>query len=105
VVPKDEDVAAEINKQKVDSRLSQEEFDKQMTQAGLNEASYRDSVKRAMAIKALVDKVTGRIETPKDNEIEAFYKGNPEMFVKKRGVQRAAIVVYPANCGHGVLQV
>jgi parvulin-like peptidyl-prolyl isomerase len=101
VVPKDEDVAAEINKQKVDSRLSAEEFDRQMTQAGLTEPSYREQVKRGMAIKALVDKVTGRIETPKENEIEAFYKGNPEMFVKKRGVQLAAIVVDPTNSGQG----
>lgn len=101
VVPKDEDVTAEINKQKVDSRLSQEEFDRQMTQAGLNEASYRDSVRRAMAIKALVDKITGRIETPKENEIDAFFKGNPEMFVKKRGVRLAAIVVDPSNSGQG----
>ena len=101
VVPKDEDVAAEINKQKVESRLSAEEFDRQMTQAGLNEASYRDSVRRAMAIKALVDKVTGRIETPKESEIEAFFRGNPEMFVKKRGVRLAAIVVDPTNGGQG----
>ncbi len=101
VVPKDEDVAAEINKQKVESRLSAEEFDRQMTQAGLTEASYRDSVKRAMAIKALVDKVTGRIQTPKENEIDAFFNGNPEMFVKKRGVRLAAIVVDPSNSGQG----
>ena len=101
VLPKDEDVAAEINKQKVDSRLSQEEFDKQMTQAGLTEASFRDQVKRSMAIKALVDKVTGRIETPKENEIEAYFKGNPELFVKKRGVRLAAIVIDPSNSGQG----
>ncbi len=101
VVPKDEDVVAEINKQKVESRLSQEEFDRQMQQAGLNEAAYRDQVKRAMAIKALVDKVTGRIETPKENEIDAFFKGNPEMFVKKRGVRLAAIVIDPTNSGQG----
>ncbi len=101
VVPKDEDVATEINKQKVESRLSAEEFDRQMTQAGLTEASYRDSVKRAMAIKALVDKVTGRIETPKQNEIDAFFNGNPEMFVKKRGVRLAAIVIDPSNSGQG----
>ncbi|MEO6333698.1 MAG: SurA N-terminal domain-containing protein [Pyrinomonadaceae bacterium] len=101
VVPKDEDVAAEINKQKVESRLSAEEFDRQMTQAGLSEASYRDNVKRALGIKALVDKVTGRIETPKENEIDAYFKGNPEMFVKKRGVRLAAIVVDPTNSGQG----
>src|SRR5688572_20597089 len=101
VVPKDEDVAAEVNKQKVDSRLSAEEFEKQMTQAGLTDASFREQIKRDMAIKALIDKVTGRIETPKDNEIEAFFRGNPEMFIKKRGVQLAAIVIDPANSGQG----
>ncbi len=101
VVPKDEDVAAEVNKQKVESRLSAEEFDRQMKQAGLDEKSFRDQVKRTMAIKALVDKVTGRIETPKENEIDAFFKGNPEMFVKKRGVRLAAIVIDPSNTGQG----
>ena len=101
VVPKDEDVATEINKQKVESRLSAEEFDRQMTQAGLNEASYRENVRKGMAIKALVDKITGRIETPKESEIDAFFKGNPEMFVKKRGVRLAAIVVDPTNSGQG----
>src|SRR5687768_8215362 len=95
VLPKDEDVATEINRQKVESRLSQEEFDRQMTQAGLTDAAFREQVKRGMAIKALVDKITGRIETPKESEIDAFFKGNPEMFVKKRGVQLAAIVVDP----------
>src|SRR5687768_4506099 len=53
VVPKDEDVASEINKQKVQSGLSQEEFDRQMTQAGLTDAAFREQVKRGMAIKAL----------------------------------------------------
>ncbi len=105
VVPKDEDVAAEVNKQKVDSRLSAEEFDRRMTEAGLNEASFKEQIKRGMAIKALVDKITGRIETPKESEIEAFFKGNPEMFVKKRGVRLAAIVIDPSNSGQGDLTV
>src|SRR5215212_7426147 len=39
VVPKDEDVAVEVNKQKVESRMSAEEFDRQMKQAGLDEKS------------------------------------------------------------------
>lgn len=101
VVPKDEDVAAEINKQKVESRLSAEEFDRQMTRAGLNEAALKEQAKRSMAIKALVDKVTNRITTPTESEIESFFKGNPEMFVKRRGVRLAAIVVDPSNSGQG----
>lgn len=101
LVPNDEEVTVEINKRKVDSRLSAEEFNRQMEQAGLNEKAFRESIKKGLAIQRLVDKVTGRIESPKDNEIEAFFNGNPEMFVRKRGVRLAAIVVDPADSGQG----
>lgn len=101
MVPTDEEVTIEINKRKVDSRMSAEEFDKQMKQANLDDKSFRESIKKGLAIQKLVDKVTGRIETPKDSEIEAFFKGNPEMFVKKRGVRLAAIVIDPSDGGQG----
>lgn len=100
-VPSDEDVTAEINKRKVESRMSVEEFDKQMKEAGLDEKSFRENIKKGLAIQKLIDKVTGRIENPNDREIEEFFKSNPEMFVKKRGVRLAAIVVDPADGGQG----
>lgn len=101
VVPSDEEVTTELNRQKTESRLSVEEFNKQMTQAGLDEKTIRDNLKKSLAIKKLVDKVTGKVEQPSDKEIEDFYKGNPEVFVKKRGVRLAAIVVDPTNSGQG----
>ncbi len=100
-VPTDEEVAAEVNKRKTESRLSQEEFDKQMKAAGFDEASFRDSVKKGLAAQKLIDKITGKIEPPKDSEIEAFYNGNREAFVRKRGVKLAAIVVDPTDSGEG----
>jgi parvulin-like peptidyl-prolyl isomerase len=101
MVPTDEEITVEINKRKVDSRLSVEEFDKQMKEAGFDDKAFRENIRRGIAIQKLVDKVTGRIETPKDSEIEAFYKSNPEMFVKKRGVRLAAIVIDPTDSGQG----
>jgi|ERR1035437_1533051 parvulin-like peptidyl-prolyl isomerase len=101
LVPADDEVTGEVNKQKVDSHMSAEEFDKKMKEAGFDDKSYRDSIKKGLAIQKLRDKITGRVETPKDSEIEAFYKGNPEMFVKKRGVRLAAIVVDPTDSGQG----
>lgn len=101
MVPTEDEVTVEINKRKVESRLSVEEFDKQMKQAGLDEKSFRDGIKKGIATQKLIDKVTGRIETPKDSEIESFFKGNPEMFVKKRGVRLAAIVIDPTDSGQG----
>jgi parvulin-like peptidyl-prolyl isomerase len=100
-VPSDDEVTAEVNKQKVESRLSAEEFQKQMDQVGLDDKTFRENVKKGLAIKKLIDKITGKIEPPKDNEIEAFYNGNKDAFVKKRGVKLAAIVVDPTSSGEG----
>jgi peptidyl-prolyl cis-trans isomerase SurA len=100
-VPKDEEVTLEFNKTKQGSGLSQEKFDEEMKKAGQTEASMREAIKKQLAIKNLVDRITGKIEQPKDSEIEAFYNGNKEAFVKKRGVSLAAIVVDPANNGEG----
>jgi parvulin-like peptidyl-prolyl isomerase len=101
LVPTEEEISSEINKRKVESRMSNEEFDKQMKEAGLDEKSFRDNVKKGLAIQKLTEKITGRIEPPTDREIEEFFKGNPEMFVKKRGVRLAAIVIDPADGGEG----
>lgn len=100
-VPSEEEVTAEVNKQKVDSHLSAEEFGKQMAAANLDEAAFRDGTKKALAIKKLQEKITGKIEPPKDSEIEAFYAGNKESFVKKKGVKLAAIIIDPSNSGEG----
>jgi parvulin-like peptidyl-prolyl isomerase len=101
LVPADDEVTGEVNKQKVDSHMSAEEFDKKMKEAGFDDKSYRDRIKKGLAIQKLNDRITSRVETPKDSEIESFYKGNPEMFVKKRGVRLAAIVVDPTDSGQG----
>ena len=63
-----------------------------MKAAGWNEKTYRENVRRNLAINKLVDKITSRIDAPKDSEIEAFYNGNKEAFVKKRGAKLGARV-------------
>lgn len=100
-VPTDEEVTGEYNKTKQQSGMSQEQFDKMMQESGQTEASARESIKKGLAIKKLIEKITGKIEPPKDKEIEDFYNGNKTAFVKKKGVKLAAIVVDPANSGEG----
>ena len=100
-VPTEEEVTAEFNKQRTASGVSQEAFDKQMKDAGLTEANLRDTIKRGLAIQKLTEYITGKIEPPKDSEIDAFYNGNPQAFVKKKGVKLAAIVIDPADSGEG----
>jgi parvulin-like peptidyl-prolyl isomerase len=100
-VPTDEEVTAEINKQKTASGKSADQIEKDMKEQGMTEAALRDQVKKALAIQKLVDKITGKIEAPKDSEIEAFYNGNKDAFVKKKGVKLGAIVIDPSNAGEG----
>ncbi|MEZ5344025.1 MAG: SurA N-terminal domain-containing protein [Pyrinomonadaceae bacterium] len=94
-IPTPEEVTAAFNKMKTDSGASKEEFDKRMKDAGETEETLRDKVRKQLAIEKLVDKISGKVEPPKDSEIEAFYNGNKEAFVKRRGVKLAAIVVDP----------
>lgn len=100
-IPTDEEVTAEFNKQKTASGLSQEQFDAKLKEIGETDESARAKLKQTIAIQKMIDKITGKIEPPKDNDIEAFYKSNPDSFKNKRGAQLAAIVIDPADNGEG----
>lgn len=100
-VPSDDEVTAEMNKRKTASNLSAEEFDRQMKGAGETEQSWRANVKKEMALQKLQEKITGKVESPKDSEIEAFFNGNREQFKNKRGAELGAIVIDPSNNGQG----
>jgi len=100
-VPSEDDITVEINKQKTASGRTADQIEKDMKEQGMTEAALRDQVKKTIAIQKLVEKVTGKIEAPKDSEIDAFYNGNKDAFVKKRGVKLGAIVLDPSNSGEG----
>jgi parvulin-like peptidyl-prolyl isomerase len=100
-VPTDDEITTEFNRVKTESKLSAEEFNKQMTAIGQTEESARLSLKKSLAVKKLMEKVTGKVEPPKDAEIEAFFNGNKDAFIKKKGVKLAAIVIDPADNGEG----
>jgi len=100
-IPTEDEITAEINKTKAASGKSADQIEKELKDSGMTEAAFRESAKKQMAITKLVEKIPGKIEPPKDSEIEAFYNGNKEAFVKKKGVKLGAIVIDPANNGEG----
>lgn len=100
-VPKEEDVTAEYNKRKTATSLSAEQVDKKLQEMGETETTAKEAIKREIAISKLIEKITSKVDAPKDSEIEGFYNTNKDMFVKKRGVKLAAIVIDPANSGSG----
>lgn len=100
-VPTDDDVTAELNRLKTASGKTQEQWEKDMQSLNETEVSLREKIKKQLAVRKLEDKITGKVEPPKDQEITDFYNGNKAAFVKKKGVKLAAIVVDPANNGQG----
>lgn len=94
-IPTDDEINTEFNKLKTASGKSAEEFQKEMEKQNETEATVKAGLKKQLAINKLVEKVTGKVDAPKDSEIEAFFKGNPEAFIKKKGVKLSAIVVDP----------
>jgi peptidyl-prolyl cis-trans isomerase SurA len=100
-VPNDEEVTAEMNRRRTGSGLSADEFQRQMQAAGESEQSWRENVKKELALNKLQEKITNRVEAPRDKEIDDFYNTNKDQFKNKRGAQLAAIVIDPANSGQG----
>jgi len=98
-LPTDEEVTAEYNKRRTATGLSAEQFDAKMKEVGETDASARLVIKKGLAIQKLNDRITGKIEPPKDNEIEQFFNSNPEAFKNKRGAQLGAIVIDPSDTG------
>lgn len=100
-LPTDEEVTAEYNKRRTGSGLSQEQWDAKMKEVGETEASAKLAIKKGLAIQKLTEKITGKIDAPKDSEIEQFFNGNKSAFKNKRGAQLGAIVIDPRDLGEG----
>lgn len=96
LVPTEEEVTQEVNKQKQAANMTEEEFKKYLKDQNQTEESLRDDTRKKIAIQRLQDKVTGKI-TISDKEVEDYYNSNKPQFVNKRGVGLAAIVVDPAD--------
>lgn len=100
-LPTDEEVNAEYNKRRTASGLSEEQWNAKMKEVGETEASAKLAIKKGLAIQKLTEKITNKIDPPKDAEIEQFYNSNKEGFKRKRGAQLAAIVIDPRDLGEG----
>ena len=99
-LPSEDEITQAINEQKQQSGITTDDYNKKLQQAGETEASLRETFRKQLAIKKLGDKVAATVEPPKDAEVEAFFKGNPDYFVKKRGANFKAIVLDPTDSGN-----
>lgn len=100
-VPTDEEVTAELNKIKQGSGQSQEQWKEGLEKLGESEDTFKNTLKKELAIRKLIDKITAKVEPPTEKDIEAFFKSNPESFKNKRGAQLGAIVITPGETVQG----
>ena len=103
VLPSEDEITNYINKQKQDSRMTEEEFARQLKEQNLSVEALREESKKDLAVQKLQDKYTGKV-TISDREIEDYYNANKPAFVSARGAALAVIIVDPAdNSNQGIM--
>lgn len=102
LMPSEDEITNVINKQKQDSGMTDEEFERQLKVQNMTREALREEAKRDLAIQKLQAKYAGKI-TISDREVEDFYIANKPRFINQRGVGLAAIIVDPAdNSAQGI---
>ncbi len=99
LVPDDAKVTQEIQKRKQEAGVTEEQFQTQMKQAGLNDEDIRDKVRRELAINALKDREKARVTAPTEDETRKYYEDHKSEFVAERGGDISVIAVSPSNNG------
>jgi parvulin-like peptidyl-prolyl isomerase len=102
LLPSEDEITNVINKQKQDSGMTDEEFERQLKTQNMTREALREEAKKDLAIQKLQEKYAGKISIG-DREVEDFYIANKQRFVNERGVGLAAIIVDPAdNSAQGI---
>jgi parvulin-like peptidyl-prolyl isomerase len=102
VLPTEDQITALINQQKTQSGMTDDDFQKSLTEQNLTMESLRTEARKDIAIKSLQDKFSSKIAV-NDKEVEEFYNANRQQFVSARGAALAVIIVDPAdNSGQGI---
>ena len=96
LLPTDAQIDGVIATQKQNSGMTAEDFDKSLKAQNLSMETLREEARKDLAITALQDKYSGKINIS-DREVEEYYTNNRQQFVKARGVSLAMIVVDPAD--------
>lgn len=98
LTPPDDEVTRYIQRNKEESGMTEQEFEKGLKETGQTEQQFRDSIRKQIAIEKLQDKLYQAIKV-QDREVEDYFNSNRQLFVAKPGVQVSDIIVDPADNG------
>ena len=96
VLPTEDQIDGAITTQKQNSGMTSEDFEKSLKAQNLSMETLREEARKDLAISALQDKYSGKINIS-DKEVEEFYNNNRHQFMNARGVALAMIMVDPAD--------
>ena len=96
VLPTEAQIDGAIATQKQNSGMTSEDFDKSLKAQNLSMETLREEARKDLAIAALQDKYSGKIDIS-DREVEEFYNNNRDQFKNERGVALSMIMVDPAD--------
>jgi peptidyl-prolyl cis-trans isomerase SurA len=96
VLPTEAQIDGAIATQKQNSGMTSEDFEKSLKAQNLSMETLREEARKDLAIAALQDKYSGKIEI-RDGEVEEYYNKNRTQFKNERGVALAMIMVDPAD--------
>jgi parvulin-like peptidyl-prolyl isomerase len=99
LVPDDNKVNQEVQKRKQELKVTEEQYQNQIKEAGLSEEEIRDQVRRQLAINELTERQKTRVNAPTDGDIEKYYSDRKADFRAERGADISVIAVSPANNG------
>ena len=96
VVVTNPEVDAEITRVMQQSRLSKQDFEKQLQREGLTVAALRDRVQKTLLRQKLMGMMVGRKVVVTPEEIAAYYEANKHQMIGNRTL-RMALLIYPDN--------
>ncbi|HEX5886352.1 MAG TPA: SurA N-terminal domain-containing protein, partial [Pyrinomonadaceae bacterium] len=96
VLPTEQQIDGAIATQKQNSGMTAEDFEKTLKAQNISMETLREEARKDLAIAALQDKYSGKIDIS-DREVEEFYTKNRQQFVNARGVALSMILVDPAD--------
>jgi peptidyl-prolyl cis-trans isomerase C len=68
-------------------------YQKALTEMGFTEEMLKDQIKNGLTIKALIDKTVLQKVSVSDQQVRAYYDGNPNLFRKPEQVKASHILV------------
>jgi len=93
LIPTDDEISTKINEQIQQSGKTKEQIDAELKASGQTEGSFREDVRRLLAIQKLQDRITNKVKQPDDKTVEEFFNSNKDYYVRGRGIDLAIISV------------